>query len=81
MTPEQLKIGRKAAGLSVYRLAVLAGVATASIERFESGITTMRPRNQDRLLTALEEQGVQILAAGDIAKGAGAALHAVPGWR
>nr|WP_246040602.1 helix-turn-helix transcriptional regulator [Roseovarius arcticus] len=68
-------MARNAVRLGVRELAELADVAPATISRFESGKGGMQMRSADALRSALEGQGIQFLATGDIAKAPGVALQ------
>ena len=74
MKPEQMRMARAALGLGVRELAELAGVSFTTINRFETGKSGLQLSTAEALRAALEAQGVQFLAAGQVAGGPGVAL-------
>lgn len=61
MNAAQCRMARAATGLGVRELAVLAGVAQATISRLERG-EELRPATIDSIRAALEAAGVEFIA-------------------
>lgn len=74
MTPKQLRMARAAVRLGVRELAELAGVAPATLTRFETEKGGMNMKSAQAIQTALEGLGVQFLRNGDVAAGDGIAV-------
>lgn len=74
MTPLQMKLARTALGLGVRELAVAAGVAPSTVQRFESGKGDMHSRTLERVQQVLEEGGVIFISA-DVTGGPGIRLR------
>lgn len=74
ITPLQVKLARTALGLGVRELAVSAGVAPSTIQRFESGRGDMHSRTLDKVQRVLEESGILFVPA-DPSAGVGIRLR------
>ncbi|WP_425051520.1 helix-turn-helix domain-containing protein [Psychromarinibacter sp. S121] len=77
ITGAQIRMARGYAKLSVKDLADASGVASSTIKRMEAadGVPASSGANLDKVLRALEEQGIQFLDDGDIAGGPGVAMR------
>jgi predicted transcriptional regulator len=74
-TPEQIRAARAILGLSQPDVASAAKVSTMTIKRAEgSGKPGASADAVTAIRNALEAQGVEFLAAGQVAKGAGVAV-------
>lgn len=74
MTPEQVRMARSALRLGVRELAELANVSFTTISRFETGRGGLQHTTAQAIQNALEREGIQFLASGDVARGNGVVL-------
>lgn len=63
LTPLQVKLARTALGLGVRDLAKAASTAPSTISRFESGRGGMQTGTLARVQEALEDGGIEFIAA------------------
>lgn len=75
ITKQMSKAARALIDWNAVELAEKANVSHDTIRSFESGRTaTLNARNQEAVISAFEEAGIQFLESGEIASGPGVAL-------
>ncbi len=79
ISPAQCRAARAILGLEQNALAAAASVSRGVVIDFEKGRRTPGTNNLAAIRTALEAAGIQFLADGDTAGGAGVALKAGAG--
>lgn len=76
MTGEQVRAARALAGMTAQGLADASGVSYPTVQRIDAtkGPISARHDTVQRIVAALEAQGVQFLEGGQVAAGPGVAL-------
>jgi DNA-binding XRE family transcriptional regulator len=75
LNANQLKAARGVSGITTQRLAELSGVGRSTIVRFESGGVSVGSKTAQKLLSAFDALGVQILTLDMVSHGEGAAMR------
>ena len=78
MTGEQIRAARALIGWKAADLASASGVSMPTIQRLDAtrGPVSGRYETVEAIRVALEAEGVQFIASGDVATGSGVALRA-----
>lgn len=74
ITPAQSRAARVLIGMTAAELATAAGIGSASVKRFESGMA-VQAATIDAIVTALQAAGVTFLTDGQRSAGGGLGLR------